>query len=188
MILLIIGTSSSGKTFLSHRLQEVLPDFWQYMSLDSVFAGIPDRYGGGVNGPLSEVGFAYANKEVSASITYGSIGQKVLRGMISSAIAMEAAGINVIFDDMIIDKNHSKMWEAALEDVESVIVRLNASESVLEARNTKRPNPPKLALNHIETNASLDAEMEIDTGTVSVDSAARMIAEKLADKAVHQTS
>lgn len=187
MILLIIGTSSSGKTSLSRRLQDRLPDFWQYMSLDSFFAGIPDRYSGGVNGPLSEVGFAYANKEVSASITYGSIGEKVLKGMISSTLAMDAAGINVIFDDMILDKNHSKMWEAALADVESLIVRLNAPEGVLEARNAERRNPPKLALNHIETNAVVAAELEIDTGNMSVDRAAHLVAEKLSGRAVHRT-
>lgn len=187
MILLIVGTSSSGKSSLSRRLQEVLPDFWQYMSLDSVFAGIPDRYGGGVNGPLSEVGFAYANKEIDASITYGSIGQKVLSGMIASALAMNAAGINVIFDDMILDKNHSRMWDAALADVESLIVRLNAPTSVLEERNTRRRNPPKLALNHIDTNSLLNADIEIDTGSVSIESAAHRVAEKLASRAVHRT-
>lgn len=156
------------------------------MSLDSVFAGMPDRYGGGVNGPLSEFGFAYANKEVSASITYGSIGQKVLKGMIASAIAMDAAGINVIFDDMLLDKNHSEMWQTALAGVESMIVRLSAPEDVLEARNAERCNPPKLALNHIEANALLDAELEIDTGNVWIERAACRVAEKLADKAVHR--
>ena len=53
MILLLIGTSSTGKTTLAKDLQKTLPGYWQYMALDVFFAGMPEQYGGGINGPLS---------------------------------------------------------------------------------------------------------------------------------------
>jgi len=59
MILLLIDTSSTGKTTLAKALQKTLPGYSQYMSLDVFFTGMLDQYGGGINGPLSEVGFNY---------------------------------------------------------------------------------------------------------------------------------
>ena len=187
MLLLLIGTSSAGKSTLARRLQDVLPDYWHYLSLDSFFAGVPDRYGGGVNGPLSAVGFAYANKAENASITYGELGRRVLTGMVAAAVAMESAGVNVLFDDMLLDAAHADLWKEALPGVESLVVRLVAPVTVLRERNARRKNPPGLAENHIASNEQIAADSELDSGLLSVEEMAERVAGMLAARAVVRT-
>ncbi|MBL4681127.1 MAG: AAA family ATPase [Pseudomonadales bacterium] len=169
MILLLIGTSSTGKTTLAKALQKTLPGYWQYMSLDVFFAGMPDQYGGGVNGPLSEVGFSYKQKETDARISYGVIGKKVLQGMISSAITFANEGTNLIFEDMILDEEHAVMWCEALKEIEMKIIQLTASTDTLISRNANRNNPPRLSLNHVEANTLLPAGLSLDTSVMTTE-------------------
>jgi chloramphenicol 3-O phosphotransferase len=124
MILLLVGTSSAGKSSLAKALQKALPGYWQYMALDGFFSGMPEHYGGGINGPLSAIGFSYEKKDTDARISYGEIGERVLHGMISSATAFSKNGTDLIFDDMILDENHAKIWMEALADIESVTIHL----------------------------------------------------------------
>jgi chloramphenicol 3-O phosphotransferase len=167
MILLLIGTSSTGKTTLARALQKTLPGYWQYMSLDVFFAGMPEQYGGGLNGPLSAVGFNYQQKETDARISYGDIGEKVLHGMISSATAFAKDGTDVIFDDMILDEGHANIWGDALKGIESITIHLSAPTDTLINRNGVRNNPPGLALNHIEANKILTASLSLNTGVMT---------------------
>jgi chloramphenicol 3-O phosphotransferase len=182
MILLVIGTSSTGKTTLGRALQKNLPTYWQYMGLDIFFAGMPQQYGGGLNGPLSAVGFSYEQKETDAKISYGEIGEKVLQGMISSAIAFSMKGIDLIFDDMIIDEGHASIWKEALIGHESIVVHLSASTDILARRNDARKNPPRLALNHVEMNKLIPADILLDTGLLTAEECLAKIREYVQSK------
>ena len=150
------------------------------MGLDVFFAGMPEQYGGGINGALSAVGFRYEQKETDARIVYGEIGGSVLKGMISSAIAYAENGTNLIFDDMILDERHAKIWEEALKGVESMTVQLNASVDVLISRNQQRGNPPGLTFNHIESNKTVPADLSLDSGVMTIGSCVLEVLEHLA--------
>jgi len=179
ILLLLIGTSSSGKTTLARALQAALPDYWQYLSLDMFFSGVPPQYGGGANGPLGALGFCYENKATDASISYGTIGEQVLLGMISSAIAFVNDGTNLIFDDMILDESHAAIWRNALNDIDSTTVHLSAPIGLLTSRNKVRNNPPRLPYNHIAANKILAAELSLDSGEMTVEDCVAEVARHL---------
>jgi energy-coupling factor transporter ATP-binding protein EcfA2 len=56
-ILLLIGTSSAGKSTLAKQLQAILPDHYLLFGLDDVFRMVSPRWGGGLAGPFSYHGF-----------------------------------------------------------------------------------------------------------------------------------
>lgn len=186
MIILLIGTSSTGKTTLSKHLQAELPGYWQYMGLDLTFKGIPADYAGGDDGRYAELGFAYADRDADASIIAGEWGHRVLEGMIGSAFEMDYRKVNVIFDDMLLDEKHAAMWRERLSEVEHLIVCLVASEEILLERISKRSTPNGVALNHIVQNKLIDADLEIDTGTVSTEDAAQRVIGLIKGKKIYQ--
>ena len=99
---------------------------------------------------------------------------------------MESVGINVIFDDMIIDHAHASLWKEALQGVEFMVVRLVAPVPVLRERNARRNNPPGLAENHIAMNELIASDLEIDSGSIRFEDAAETIAKVLANKTVNR--
>ncbi|GAB4463824.1 MAG: hypothetical protein OHK0029_33090 [Armatimonadaceae bacterium] len=163
ILILIIGTSSSGKTTFARKLQAGLGGYWQYMGLDSTFAGVPPAYGGGHEGVLNREGFHYQDKATNARIVFGPIGERVLHGMIQGAVAMVNAGVPVLFDDMLLNERHAAMWRAVLQEVPHLVIRLTAADATLQVRNQSRANPPNLSLNHIAANTLLQADFTFDT-------------------------
>jgi len=182
MLILVIGTSSSGKSTLARKLQNSLPGYWHYISLDMCFSGVPAAYGGGVNGPLSKRGFHYANKDSDAKIVYGNIGERILQAMIDGALAMTNYDINILFDDMLIDTHHAELWKSALSHIDHIVVRTTANQNILLARDKQRNNPPNLSLNHIASNESLGAHIICDTSDGKQDACVDKIIGLLADR------
>ncbi len=82
-ILLLIGTSSAGKSTLAKELQALLPEHYLLLGLDDVFRMVAPRWSGGLGGPLSVHGFRYDHSlgEPITTIRYGAIGRAVLDGM-----------------------------------------------------------------------------------------------------------
>jgi chloramphenicol 3-O phosphotransferase len=56
-VLLIVGPSCAGKSTLAKAVQAAAPTPFISMSLDGLFASVPDRWGG--QGDLASEGFHY---------------------------------------------------------------------------------------------------------------------------------
>lgn len=52
-IILLVGTSSAGKSTLASALQAALPEHFLLFALDDVFRMVSPRWGGGLGGPLT---------------------------------------------------------------------------------------------------------------------------------------
>jgi chloramphenicol 3-O phosphotransferase len=104
--LLLIGTSSAGKSTLAKELQAILPDHYPLLGLDDAFRMVSPRWGGGLGGPLSYHGFRYVHAPGSPTITirYGEVGGMVLAGMHDAVAAFAQAGTKVIVDEMLLDR------------------------------------------------------------------------------------
>jgi chloramphenicol 3-O phosphotransferase len=162
-LILVVGTSSAGKTTLCRALQEAMPEHWAYMSLDIFFQMVNPRYGGGLNGPLSQEGFAYKDKGTNTQITYGPTGEKFLRGMVAAVEAMIEQDNPVIFDDMLLSDSHAALWDTVVKRRRALVIRAEAPVAVLFEREQLRGNPKGLAISHLATNAGLTADIVIDT-------------------------
>ena len=177
-ILLLIGTSSAGKSTLAKELQAILPDHYLLLGLDDVFRMVAPRWGGGLGGPLSVQGFRYNHSlgEPIVTIRYGAVGRAVLDGMHHAVAAFAQAGTNVIVDDMLLDRDVLSGWARALALYQTYLVKVHASLATLEERETHRRNPAGLARGHYAVNDVPVFDRLIDTTTTAaVDAANNLV-------------
>jgi chloramphenicol 3-O phosphotransferase len=125
-IILINGTSSSGKTTLVRALQAAMPDLWLEMGIDRFAYALPGR----VNGQLSwQLLFAYVRPDGRTdgpfTIETTALGHRFISGMHATAAALAGSGLNVIVDHVILEPEWvaemGRLWAGF--DVLSVGVR-----------------------------------------------------------------
>ncbi|HEU5347336.1 MAG TPA: AAA family ATPase [Ktedonobacterales bacterium] len=164
-IILLIGTSSAGKSSLAKRLQEILPEPYLLLGIDDVFRMVPERWGGGLGGPLSAVGFRYDRTSEPGVITirYGAEGERILRGMHRAVAAFAEAGNNIIVDEMLLDERILVDWAEQLGRFHPYLVQVTAAVEVLEQRERRRGNEPGLSKGHLLHNALRYRDLLIDT-------------------------
>jgi chloramphenicol 3-O phosphotransferase len=178
-VILIVGSSCSGKTTLAKALQAEAAEHFLHLSLDAVFAMVSERWGG--SGPFCHDGFSYQPKETDETIGYGPLGRIVLAGMHRAAKSFADAGVNVVIDDMLLDENVLHDWTEALQGLEVMLVRTTAPSSMLSSREALRKRSRGLALGSVEANSGFAVDIEIDTSRVSPQQGAQRILAALAN-------
>lgn len=97
-VVLIVGTSSVGKSSIIAELQDLLTQHYLALGIDTFFQMVAPRWGGGMGGPLSVDGFRYVRDSVDGTpytrITYGPIGEHILRGMHRVYLFFPEAGLD----------------------------------------------------------------------------------------------
>ncbi len=183
-VILIVGTSSVGKSSAALKLQNLLPDHYLSLGIDTFFHMVSPRWGGGMGGPLSVDGFRYitsiADHVPSVRIVYGEVGRRVVNGMHRAVAALATSGNNVLVDEMLLDQVVLDDWVDALRDLPVCIVRLRASLATLEQREHQRGNAPGLARGHLYDNLIDVYDLDLDTTEQSPDAIAQAIAHYLA--------
>jgi chloramphenicol 3-O phosphotransferase len=177
-ILLLIGTSSAGKSTLAKALQTILPDHFLLFGLDDVFRMVSPRWGGGLAGPLSYHGFWYDHSAAGPTIVirYGDVGRAVLDGMRHAVAAFAQAGTNVIVDEMLLDRSILSGWARALTPYLTYLIKVQASLATLEEREVQRGNPRGLTRGHYAVNDVPAFDRLIDTGAKAPGDAASELA------------
>ena len=116
-IILINGTSSSGKTTLVRGLQSSLPDLWLEMGIDRFAYALPGRILGQPTWPQL---FRYVRPDERSdgpfTIETTALGQRFISGMHATAVALAEAGLNVIVDHVLLEgawlEECARMWAA----------------------------------------------------------------------------
>lgn len=114
-IILINGTSSSGKTTLVKGLQSTLPDLWLEMGIDRFAHAVPARVG---EQPTWALLFRYVRPEGTSegpfTIETTELGQRFIVGIHAAAAAVAAVGLNVIVDHVLLERawldDCSRVW------------------------------------------------------------------------------
>jgi len=103
-IMVINGTSSSGKTTLVRAVQAAMPDLWLEMGIDRFAYALPGRVNGQPSWPLL---FAYVRPDGRSdgpfTIETTALGQRFIAGMHATAAALAESGLNVIVDHVILE-------------------------------------------------------------------------------------
>jgi chloramphenicol 3-O phosphotransferase len=103
-IVVINGTSSSGKTSLVRAVQAAVPDLWLEMGIDRFAYALPGRVNGRPSWPLL---FAYVRPDGRSdgpfTIETTALGQRFITGMHATAAALAGSGLNVIVDHVILE-------------------------------------------------------------------------------------
>jgi chloramphenicol 3-O phosphotransferase len=104
-IILINGTSSSGKTTLVKGLQAALPELWLEMGIDRFAYALPGRVRGRPTWPQL---FRYVRPAGRSdglfTIETTALGQQFISGMHATAAALAEAGLNVIVDHVLLEQ------------------------------------------------------------------------------------
>lgn len=176
-ILLLVGTSSAGKSTLAKQLQDTLSEHYLLFGLDDVFRMVSERWGGGLGGPLSVQGFRYDREAAPQSVVirYGPVGWRVLDGMQRAVAAFAQAGSNLIVDDMLLDEQVLVGWAKRLKRFRTYLIKVTATLEALEQREPRRRNPRGLARGHLQANDIRYFDYLIDTTEASPDICAEEI-------------
>ncbi|MEU9043983.1 MULTISPECIES: chloramphenicol phosphotransferase CPT [unclassified Kitasatospora] len=131
-MIVLNGGSSSGKSSIAHRLQELLPQPWLHLGADTMVGALPPslRSGGEGIGGLEdgtgtvEVGPAFA--ALDAAWTVG-------------VAAMARAGARIVVDEVFLGTTASQArWRAALEGLDVLWVGVRCDPAVAAAREAAR--------------------------------------------------
>ena len=93
-IMVVNGTSSSGKSTLVRALQAAAPDLWLEMGIDRFAYALPGRVDGKP---------AVGEGEHLLSIETTALGTRFISGMHATAAALADAGFDVIVDHVILE-------------------------------------------------------------------------------------
>jgi chloramphenicol 3-O phosphotransferase len=175
-VILLVGPSCAGKSTIARAIQQTASDPYLVLSLDGLFASVDDRWGSG--GAFRDAGFAYAHDtDGSTRVVYGDVGRGMLQGMRQAVAAYARAGVNVVFDDMLLDETALPAWAGALVGVDALLVRLTAPFELLLERETTRPHrrTPGLVAGHKPLHDAIDADLVVDTAANTPAEAAALV-------------
>ena len=169
-VILLNGTSSSGKTTLAKALQEKLAEPFMYVSLDGFFHLYPERF---LN-PTSQ----QAADLITALIP------AVISGMHRSVAALAQAGNNVLVDHVLQEDKWLSECVEAWAGVEVLFVGVKCPLEITEKREKKRGDRTiGTARNQYERVHAHDCyDVEVDTSVLSVEECVARILELMKNK------
>lgn len=153
-VILLNGTSSSGKTTLARAIQDESDIPFVYWGIDTLFGSVPPNWGGGRDGPLSRDGFWYdrtgrdARGHPIVVIRYGQAGRHMLHSSCAAAATFAHGGDHLVIDEMLLTPDLLPIWMNALAGLDIQLVCVTCPLSVAEQRELTRGNEIGLARGH----------------------------------------
>ncbi|WP_405161810.1 chloramphenicol phosphotransferase [Nocardia sp. NBC_01499] len=182
-VILLNGTSSSGKTTLARSIQDESDVPFVYWGIDTLFDLVPPNWGGGRDGPLSRAGFWYDRTGRAADghpllvVRYGPVGRRMLESACAAAAAFAHGGDHLVIDEMLLTPDLLPMWLNALAGLDIQLVSVNCPLPVAERREVARGNEIGLARGHFHAvhDHGIPYDMIVDTTTASPAELARTV-------------
>ena len=142
-IILLNGTSSSGKTGIAKALQEILDDYYVHTGIDHYMERVPAKFhllSDGKN-PSATEGLLWVSPDGGKHISEIRIGPKAFRlysGMYRAYAALAAVGNNIIIDDVIYDPRVLKEAVGILYPFKVLFVGVMCPLEIAEQREQER--------------------------------------------------
>ncbi len=173
-VVFLNGCSSSGKTTLALKLQQLLDEPYQHIALDQFRDGMPLRLRG-LNAPEGTDGARGLNVvpverdgEVMTEVQFGEHGEKVLAAMRRSVATFVNLGINVIIDDLLFKPSYLEDYVSVLDPGNTWFVGVRCSLDVVNLRESQRPGRfPGTATSHFHAVHNHGAQYDIEVDTTS---------------------
>jgi chloramphenicol 3-O phosphotransferase len=134
-VVLLHGTSSSGKTTVARAVQTASDEPWVRLGIDAFWGAIDERWM--EHGVRAAEGCAWTE---DAMIVPGPVGERLAAGMRAALAAFARAGNDLIVDDVFIDPAWLDGWRKELAGLEWLLVGVLAPLDVLEEREQARGN------------------------------------------------
>lgn len=172
-IIILNGTSSSGKTSIVHELQKCLAEPYLEAGLDKFLWMLPGRC---LSRPEWDEVLGLATKA-------GPLGLRLVSGMHQAIAALAAAGNHVIADHVLVEPTWWGECAALFADLPAYLIGVHCPLPILEAREMARQNrtlgQAKAQFERVHAGAIYD--FEVDTGLYSAAECAWQIKQFMAD-------
>jgi chloramphenicol 3-O phosphotransferase len=170
-IIILNGTSSSGKTSIVKALQDMLDQPYLDSGLDRFLWMLPKRY---LERPLWDDVLGLASRA-------GKMGHRLVSGMHRSILALSKAGNNVIADHVIVEPSWLEACIDLFGELQAYLVGVRCPLEVLEERERSRRDrtlgQAKLQFELIHVHDLYD--VEVDTSISSPEECALQIIERI---------
>ena len=178
-IILLNGCSSAGKTTLAQAIQEASPQPLQCMALDHFRDGMPGKYRG-MNSAPGEPGARGLNvvpRDGRTELRFGDVGIAMLRGMRRAIAAFAAAGVDVVVDDLLLERDFLLDYLEAFAGLDVVFVGVRCDLATVNMREGSRPGrfPGTAAAHFLRVHEDCEYDVEVDTATCSPREGARQV-------------
>jgi len=170
-IVLINGTSSSGKTSIVRALQDLLPEPFLDAGIDKFIWMLPRRY---LDRPLWDEVLGLADRA-------GPAGHRLMSGMHQAIVTLSRAGNHVVADHVLVEPAWLQECATLFSDLPAWFVGVRCALEVVEGREAARKDrtlgQARAQFDRVHAHGVYD--LEVDTGTCSAEACARQIADHL---------
>jgi chloramphenicol 3-O phosphotransferase len=178
-VIVLNGTSSSGKSTLSRALQARLEGPWLGVGIDTVVFALPKAY---LNPPLWGEVFRYVPREEKSAAPFrietGELGHRLIEGMHRMVAALADAGLDVIVDHVLLEPEWLPDLRDRLAGQEVLVVGVRCPLDVVVAREAARKDRTigQAAAQFDVVHRAGGYDLEVDTSLLAADEAADRIA------------
>jgi chloramphenicol 3-O phosphotransferase len=182
-VIILNGTSSSGKSTLTRALQARLDGAWLGIGIDTVVFALPKRY---LDQPLWSEVFRYVPTEPGAAAPFrietGELGRQLVAGLHAMVASLADAGLSVIVDHVLLEADWLPDLAARLADHDVLFVGVICPmETVVARERERRDRTIGQAAAQIDVvHRAGGYDLEVDTSVLSADEAADRIVAALA--------
>lgn len=172
-VIVLNGGSSSGKTRLARTLQEVLPEPWLLMAVDSLIEAMPASL------QNAGEGIEFAD---DGGVTPGPRFRELEAAWQTGVAAMARAGARVIIDDVFLGGPASQeRWRRALAGLDVLWVGVHCAPEVAASRELARGDrvPGMAAAQARLAHRGVAYDLEVDTTRSGPEECARSVAARL---------
>jgi chloramphenicol 3-O phosphotransferase len=171
-VVILNGGASAGKTTLATGFRDqraAAGDFWLVVGIDDFLAKLPSAWKStdGEGGAFAEVGIRFETTPDGPRVRVGAVGRQLLRAYLGAVVAAARMGLNVLVDEVVIDKKSWDDWTNLLQGLDVVWVAVRCAPEVAEERNQVRGVrfPGIAAAQAVTSHENVTYDFEIDTTT-----------------------
>lgn len=163
-IVVLNGTSSSGKTSIARAFQDLAPGMFLHFSIDSILYALPPRV-------LSHL---QRESEPPEGLRYAEL----VQGYYACVRELAALGHDLVIDHAVTSRTTADLLLSVVRPHRTLFVGLECPVEVLVARERSRGDrrPGLASGQHGRVHGWFEYDLVIDTSQVSVEEAARRIA------------
>jgi len=181
-VIVLNGTSSSGKTSLAQELQDrlaALGECWIILGIDDYLSKLPFAW---VTlddhiGAHAEEGMVFERVDGAVRWRIGPVGRRLGDAYRRAVSGAARSGLDVIVDEVVLSEETWSGWQRELDGIETLWVRVFADLTVLEARERARGDRTEgMARAQVDTVHRFGTHsVSVDTGALSAAEAAEVI-------------
>ena len=186
-LIFLNGPSSSGKTSLARQLQDRLDENFLYFGIDAFMEMMPARSNDVSSSRVSE-GFYWKqvmlpNHEPGQLVVSGDYGRQVEAAFRVAIQALLKTENRLIVDNVVDGNGEMTIFRELLSEFDCCYVGVFCSLEKLVARERARPDRVQgsAAEQFYRTHQGIDYDIQVDTGTASIQSCADLIIQYIAD-------